>query len=140
MKRTYQASCHCRAVRLEADLDLAKGSNKCNCSICTKLRAWFVFAKEHQVRLSAGSEHLTEYTWVAPGKTEPHMRYQFCKECGVSLFAWAHMLEPPHAKFYAVQLATLDDASVEELSAGPVNVFDGRNDHYDRAPTDGRPL
>lgn len=140
MKRTYHASCHCGAVKLEADLDLARGSNKCNCSICTKLRAWFVFAKEHHVRLLAGEDQLAEYAWVAPGKTEPHTRFQFCRRCGVSLFGWARAAEPPHAKFYSVQLATLDDASIEELASGPVNIFDGRNNRYDRPPQDTRTL
>ena len=140
MKRTYHGSCHCQSVRFEADLDLSRGSNKCNCSICTKLRAWFVFAKEHQVRVTAGAESLADYSWVAPGNTEPHTHYQFCRVCGVSVFGWALHKEPPHTKFYSVQIAVLDDPSVEELSSAPVTVYDGRNDRYDRAPTDGRPL
>ena len=140
MKQTYQASCHCGAVRFEADLDLARGTNKCNCSICTKLRAWFVFAKESQVRITSGHDRLAEYTWVAPGKSEPHMHYHFCKCCGVSLLGWALNTEAPHARFYAVQLATLDTPNIEELSTAPVTVFDGRNDRYDRPPIDNRPL
>jgi len=79
--KTLHGSCHCGAVRFETDIDLGNGSNKCNCSYCTKARAWFAFVPGTAFRLQSGAEALSEYRWTPPGKPEPFLTYAFCKTC-----------------------------------------------------------
>jgi hypothetical protein len=135
--KTYAGSCHCGAVRFAADIDLSKGTTKCNCSICTKARAWFLFVQADHLRLAEGSEAaLADYQWTPPGKPHPFLHYRFCKTCGVRAFAQGDDKSMGGA-FYAVAVASLDDADPDAL-AGSIKFTDGRNDHYDRPPEDTR--
>jgi len=61
MKKTFNGSCHCGAVRFECEVDLAQGTSKCNCSICTKARFWKVIVKADAFRLEQGVEALSDY-------------------------------------------------------------------------------
>jgi len=134
--KNHAGSCHCGAVRFQADIDLAKGTTRCNCSICTKARAWFAIVKADKFRLISGADALSDYRWTPPGRGEPHLHYRFCKTCGIRAFAQAGP-EAPGGAFYAVAISTLDDADQDEL-AGSIKFVDGRHNHYDRAPEDKR--
>jgi hypothetical protein len=50
MLKTYQGSCHCGAVRFEADLDLEQSTYRCNCSICRRTRFLPAVARDGGVR------------------------------------------------------------------------------------------
>ena len=134
MLKTYQGSCHCGAVRFEADIDLSLGTNKCNCSICTKTRFWKAIARADAFRLLRGEEALTDYQF---GHNAIH--HFFCSRCGVKPFGSGEM-EALGGRFYAVNVACLDDAKEEELAEAPVVYEDGRNDRWDRAPAETRYL
>ena len=128
----YVGSCHCGAVRFEADLDLAEGSNRCNCSYCAKVRVWFAFAKgAERFRLIDGAG-ISEYRWTAPGQSESHLTFTFCRNCGVRTFAQGE-LASLGGTFHAISIPTLDLSS-EQLAAIPIRYVNGRDGRYGEAP------
>lgn len=130
--QTYAGSCHCGAVRFEADIDLGQGSNRCNCSYCAKVRVWFAFARgAERFRLLDGSG-VSEYRWTPPGATEPHLTFTFCRTCGVRTFARGE-LESLGGTFHAVSVPTLD-LTPDQRAAIPVRYINGRDGRYDEAP------
>lgn len=133
----YQGSCHCQGVRYEAAFDLAAGSNRCNCSLCSKARAWFLFVRGDKFTLLAGHELLSTYEWVPPGRSEHGLTYRFCSRCGVRLYATGDH-EQLGGRFYAIHVPTLDDVDREELVRAPLNFVDNAHDRPDRAPADTR--
>jgi hypothetical protein len=134
MKKTYHGSCHCGAVRFECDIDLAEGTSKCNCSICTKARFWKTIAKADAFRLLQGKDALSDYQF---GSNSIHHR--FCRRCGVKPFGQGHMDELG-GDFYAINVACLDAATAEQLAAAPVRYEDGRNNNWDSVPAETRHL
>ncbi len=133
----YRGSCHCQAVRYEAAFDLAEGSNRCNCSICSKARAWFLFVRGDSFRLLTGEEVLSDYRWLPPGRTESGLTYRFCSRCGIRMYAtgeWDQM----GGRFYAIHVPTLDDVDRDQLVSAPLNFMDNAHDRPDRAPADTR--
>src|SRR5450432_3363773 len=101
--KTYAGSCHCGAVRFEADIDLSAGVCKCNCSLCTKARSWFALVPSDRVRLLAGADAQTEYQWVPPGKDRSFLHFRFCKACGIRSFGVGG--DDAHGRFCFVNLA-----------------------------------
>jgi len=131
--KTCHGSCHCGQVRFAADIDLHAATIRCNCSICAKLRLWSAIVKPEAFRLLAGEAALSQYQFLS--KTEQHL---FCKHCGVRPFGIGQ--SPRWGKFYAVNLACLDDVTPEELSNAPIMYLDGKNDNWDTPPGQVRHL
>ena len=133
MKRTYQGSCHCGAVRFEADLDLAKDTFRCNCTICFKSRAWLASAPAADFRLLAGEANLRDYQF---GPKRIHHR--FCATCGVRPFS--QVSDANGNAMYAVRVNCLDGVDPGEFAAAPVKYFDMLHDNFKSPPAETRHL
>jgi hypothetical protein len=134
MLKTYHGSCHCGAVRFEADLDLSSGTGKCNCSICTKMRNWGITIKPDAFRLISGADDLGDYQFGT--KSAHHL---FCRHCGVRSFGRGNIPEIG-GEYVSVQLAALDDATPAELIEAPVKYFNGRDNDWWHEPAETRHL
>ena len=127
MLKTYKGSCHCGAVRFEADLDLEQPSFRCNCSICRRTRFWPAVARSESFRLLSGEEALVEYLFNK--KKNQHF---FCRTCGVRAFGVGN--DTPIGKMVGVNIGCLEDLSEAELARIPVTYVDGANDRWGHPP------
>jgi len=132
-KKTYAGSCHCGAVRFEADADLAEGTFRCNCSICFKSRAWLAGVPAASFRLLAGEESLRDYQF---GKKRIH--HLFCSVCGVRPFS--QVQDPEGNKMVAVRVNCLDGVDATEFVDAPIKYFNMLHDDFKSAPAETRHL
>jgi hypothetical protein len=135
MLKTYHGSCHCGAVTYAADIDLAAGTGRCNCSYCRKVRNWSARVAGAEFRAFSGEAALGSYVF-ADGAGIDH---GFCRHCGVTLFARGNIAEMGGA-FLGVMIGTLDDATEAELIAAPVKWSDGLQNAWWNVPDEVRHL
>jgi hypothetical protein len=134
MRKTYHGSCHCGAVKFEADIDFAQGTSKCNCSICTKTRNWNVIIKPDAFRLVSGENDVSDYQFGT--KAGHHL---FCKHCGVRSFERGYV-EQIGGNYVSIKVASLDDVDPRELIEAPVKVGNGRDNKWWEPPVESRHL
>jgi hypothetical protein len=133
--KTYHGSCHCGKVKFEADLDLSKGTGRCNCSFCGKTRNWTSITQPDKFRLLTSAQDVGEYKF----SDESLSKHLFCKNCGVR-FATKGFVEEIGGHYVSVVLATLDDATPEELLSGPITYMDGLHNNWQNPPPETKHL
>jgi hypothetical protein len=114
--RNYTGGCHCGEVRFEITADISSVVS-CNCSICQKRGALWVFVPADKFALRAGLEDLRDYQF---GKKSIH--HEFCPQCGVGAFSRGRTAQG--AETVAVNVRCLDDLDISFLALVP---FDGRS-------------
>jgi hypothetical protein len=134
MKELHHGGCHCGAVRFECHIESGEGTSRCNCSICAKGRFWKAIVRKDDFRILQGETDLSDYQFAS--RTIHHL---FCRHCGVKPFGRGHM-EALGGTFYAINVACLDGATPEEMAAASVQYQDGRNNAWDKAPSETRHL
>ena len=137
MKKKYSGSCHCKAVRFEADIDFSNGTGKCNCSFCWKQRMWKTAPiQPSEFHLLAGSEALGDYGTSGEWGNQHH---RFCKKCGIATHNEGDMLKLG-GKFVMVHVAALDNLPLQNLLTAPLRYADGLHDAWENEPEEMRHL
>jgi hypothetical protein len=112
----YRASCHCGNVAIEFEADI-QGALSCNCSICSKGGALLTFVPRDAVKLEAGPDAMTTYTF-----NKHVIQHKFCKTCGIKVFGEG--ADPKGNKIAAINVRCVDGLEFDQL---PVQHYDGRS-------------
>lgn len=115
---TWRGSCHCGAVRFEADGELV-GLETCNCSYCAAAGYVHWYVQPEQFRLLAGEDSLQDYRF---GTLTSHNT--FCRTCGISPFRRARS-DPDKLD---INVRCLEGVDADTLAT---TLFDGR--HWEQA-------
>jgi hypothetical protein len=114
-------------VKFEAEIDLAAGLSRCNCSLCTKTSWSAAIIKPDALRVLAGESEVAMYEWGY----KVSKRY-FCPRCGIHCFGRGHLAELG-GDYVSINVNCLDGV---ELSGLKVIYWDGRHDNWDAGPRD----
>jgi hypothetical protein len=115
--RTYEARCHCGAVRFRFRSAAIVEGRRCNCSICVRKGAVVSarYYEPHEFELVQGRDALGVYRFG-----DGVVNHYFCKTCGIYPF---HDGTGEYAGRYRVNLGCVDDIDVLAL---PLQIIDGR--------------
>lgn len=125
---TYQAACHCGAVRFTVLLtDGLRTARRCNCSYCSMRGAVAVSANLDDIQVLQGEDVLTLYQF-----NTGEAKHYFCSRCGI--YTFHQRRSSPHQ--YGVNVACIEGMSPFDFDEVPVN--EGRMHPKDSA--EGGPM
>lgn len=113
--REHPGACHCGAVRFTVLAPARIIAQDCNCSICRKAGYLHLRVPAAHLRLLAGSDALTTYTF-----NSGVARHTFCRHCGVK----GVYIPRSNPDGYSVNLRCLDTRGMEEIR---LEAFDGQH-------------
>jgi len=114
MGNVIEGSCHCGNVKYSFH-DKPESATDCNCSICRRLGALWIYSDPSNIDLTIEDDDLVEYRH---GKGS--LVFKTCKNCGCSI-CW-QVADNESADTMAVNLRL---ASLDILNSIPVRKFDG---------------
>lgn len=112
---SHRGSCHCGAVRFEADAPADAPVQRCNCSMCSVTGFVHLIVPAARFRLLSGSDSLTEYTF-----NTHTARHLFCSRCGVKSF----YVPRSNPDGFSINVNCLDPSTT---SGFVIEDFDGAN-------------
>ena len=123
-KKLFHGSCHCGKIKFEANIDLAQGSTKCNCTFCRKNSFWSVKVPKKDFELISGEDSFTKYS-----SNSQIGDYIFCKVCGSMLFGLTKLSEWTK-EGATINVSSLDDITIEEMNSIPIKYYEGKSDTW----------
>ncbi len=95
-----QGSCHCGSVRITLPT-MPEKANKCNCSICRRLGAVWVYYEFGTVEIEGHPQNTAEYIWG-----DKTLRTVHCRTCAC-VTHWEPLVPKPGAR-HGVNLNNFD--------------------------------
>jgi hypothetical protein len=123
--KTYNARCHCGAVRFTLTCEEITSGSRCNCSICIRKGVVTSASYIPPSRVAVeGTEHLSRYQFG-----DKDMNHYFCRTCGIAPFSTVASVPPGYTGparpgDYRVNLGCVEGLDVLALA---VQIVDGRS-------------
>lgn len=114
MQPAITGSCHCGALQFQFN-DTVKSATECNCSICRRLGALWIYTATKNIKLTIESGADIHYS-----HGQKSLSFTSCKNCGCTL-CWSPV-DGAESDTMAVNLRL---APLEVIDTIPVKRFDG---------------